>query len=171
MRDWGLALVVVVGVFIGYTLIFSPPPPPTGKIAPDFTLVDLDGESRQLSTLSEEVVILNFWFTSCDPCRAEIPELSAFAKEHPEVGLYGISTDTMPRERLKVAAKRLGVEYTVLHDVRSDVARRYGIQVFPTTLVLRDQEVIEARVGMLNQRELERMVSVAMSGEHEGHVH
>ena len=162
IRDWGFALVVTLVIFFGYTLVFTPDAPTTGREVPDFTLTDLEGQETQLSSLDGQLVVLNFWFTSCQPCRAEIPELSAFAKAHPDVALYGVSTDTMPRERLKIASKRLGVEYPVLHDSHSHVARDYGIQVFPTTLVLRNREIVSARVGALRREDLESMV---------GHVH
>lgn len=160
-RDWGMALVVVVVVFVGYTLLFGPRTPGRGS-APDFTLVNLDGNPVTLSEVEAELIVVNFWFTTCPPCRAEIPELRAFAKAHPSVALYGVSTDLgMPRGRLAAESHRLGIDYSVLHDVHGDVASTYGVNVFPTTVVIRDMEIINARVGAVDQATLE-----AMLGEH-----
>lgn len=161
LRDWGLALVVVVAVFVTYNLFFAPKPPGLGP-APDFTLPTPDGQAVTLSALEQEVVVLNFWFTTCPPCRAEIPELSAWSREHPDTPLYGVSTDVgMAPGRLKREAERLGVTYPVLHDARAEVASTYGIDVFPTTLVLRDGQIVNARIGAVSRETLDAMVASA----------
>ena len=56
LRDWGLALAVVVLVFAGYNLLFAPKPPALGP-AEDFTLQTPAGEAR-LEALSEARVEL-----------------------------------------------------------------------------------------------------------------
>lgn len=161
LRDWGLALAVVVVVFAGYNLLFAPRPPALGP-APDFTLRTPDGRSVTLSQVPAEVVVLNFWFTTCPPCRSEIPELSAWSQANPDVPLFGVSTDVgMPPGRLQKEAERLGVRYTVLHDVRAEVAGMYGVDVFPTTLVLRDGEIVRAKVGVVSRATLDQMVASA----------
>ena len=161
LRDWGIALAVVVLVFAAYNLLFAPKPPALGP-APDFTLRTPTGEVVTLSQVRAEVVVLNFWFTTCPPCRAEIPELSAWSQANPDVPLYGVSTDVgMPPGRLQKEAERLGVRYPVLHDVRAEVAGKYGVDVFPTTLVLRDGQIVQARVGQVNAETLDAMVAAA----------
>lgn len=44
-----------------------------GKLAPDFVLVDMNGEKHQLSDYRGEGVFLNFWATWCKPCEREMP--------------------------------------------------------------------------------------------------
>jgi len=160
LRDWGLAVGVVVVIMLVFGQLLAPSTPTMGP-APDFTLPDLAGDAVTLSEVDEDVVILNFWFTDCPPCRAEIPELTAFAKDHPEVPVYGLSTDRMTPGRLLIASERLGVEYPVLHDARAEVARSYRVSAFPTTLVVKGMEIVQAHVGGVDRHALERMVSVA----------
>lgn len=161
LRDWGMAAAVVVVVFAGYNFFFAPSPPPLGP-APDFTLQDLDGKPVTLSAVDDDVVVLNFWFTTCPPCRAEIPELTKFHQEHPEIEMYGVSTDVNLRTaQLKTASSRLGVGYPVLHDMRAEVAQKYGVDVFPTTLVIKDGQIVSARVGGIDRKMLTTMVSAA----------
>lgn len=157
VRDWAIALGVVVVLLFGYNLLFRPQAPGPGN-APDFTLADLDGNAVALSDQAG-VVVLNFWFTSCPPCRAEIPELSRFHEANPSVPMYGVSNDIgMPTERLRSLSERLGIRYPVLHDVRGVVAGQFGIDSFPTTVIIKDGQIINARVGMVDQQWLEAAI-------------
>ncbi|HUN92631.1 MAG TPA: TlpA disulfide reductase family protein [Burkholderiaceae bacterium] len=58
-----------------------------GQPAPPLTLVTLDGERIGTQQLLGSVVILTFWATWCEPCRIELPALSAYAARHAENGL------------------------------------------------------------------------------------
>lgn len=163
LRDWGFAIVVVLVALATWNLLFGARPPPLGP-APDFVLRDLDGRDVELSAIggASDLVVLNFWFTACRPCRTEIPELTKFHVAHPEVPLYGVSTDTnLPLAALKHASERLGIRYPVLHDARGQVASAYGVQVFPTTVVLREGRIVQAHVGVLNHRGLEQLVAAS----------
>jgi len=163
LRDWGFAIVVVLFALATYNLLFGARPPPEGP-APHFALSDLDGREVELSAIGGEdgLVVLNFWFTACRPCRAEIPELTKFHVAHPEVPLYGVSTDAnVPLATLKHASERLGIGYPVLHDANGEVAGAYGVEVFPTTVVLREGRIVKGHVGALNQRGLEQLVAAS----------
>ena len=46
-----------------------------GEPAPDFSLVDLKGQTWTLSDLKGQVVFINFWATWCAPCKEEMPSL------------------------------------------------------------------------------------------------
>jgi peroxiredoxin len=158
LRDWGLAFAIVVVVFGVWNFIFAPSPVDTGP-APAFTLTNLDGAEVTLAEQQAEVIVLNFWFTSCAPCRAEIPELARWHDDHPDVAMYGISTDAgMPTPKLKAISRKLGINYPVLHDKYASVARDYGVAVFPTTFVIKGGKIGAVRIGVLNTEILDQMV-------------
>ena len=161
-RDWGLVLVGLTGAYLLWALVLAPSSLSSGP-APDFTLPRLDGSEFTLSTIAgdDEVVILNFWFTTCGPCRHEIPELSAFYNAHPETPMYGISIDAMPPNQLRQASRSLEISYEVLQDRNQVVAGLYGVSVYPTTIIVRGKEVVAGRVGEVSQASLERMVTAA----------
>ncbi|MGL5546752.1 MAG: TlpA family protein disulfide reductase, partial [Tannerellaceae bacterium] len=52
-----------------------------GVPAPDLTMVDLQGKSYKLSDYKGKVVLIDFWFMGCAPCKAEMPYLAQMAKE------------------------------------------------------------------------------------------
>lgn len=66
-----------------------------GKPAPPLVLNTLDGRKIATRDLIGQVVIITFWATWCDPCRAELPLLSAYAEAHKHQGLHvlGFSLD------------------------------------------------------------------------------
>ena len=45
--------------------------------APDFTVYDADGNEITLSSLLGKPAVLNFWASTCPPCRAEMPHFQA----------------------------------------------------------------------------------------------
>jgi thiol-disulfide isomerase/thioredoxin len=65
------------------------------RLAPDFTLPQLDGQKLTLSSYRGKVVLLDFWATWCVPCREEIPRFVELQKEYGDRGLQiiGVSMD------------------------------------------------------------------------------
>ena len=66
-----------------------------GEPAPRLVLHTLDSRSIDTRELRGHVVILTFWATWCEPCREELPMLSAYAASHASQGLIvlGFSLD------------------------------------------------------------------------------
>ena len=161
VRDWVLALVVVVAGFATYQYIANPPLQSSGP-APDFSLLDpMTGRQVTLSDYQDQVVVLNFWFTDCGPCRREIPELSAWAEKNPDVPLIGVSTDRYEPSVVKTRAQQLGVRYLVAHDQDASVSLSYGVTMFPTTMVVKNGEIRKARLGLVDETLLDAMVHSA----------
>lgn len=159
LKDWGLAIAVGLAVFLLAEWL-SARNLPEGT-APDFELVNPAGGTVQLSALRGRPVVLNFWGTWCPPCIREIPEFSAFATEHPDVAVLGIAQGSGSGAQLTDAAQRLGITYTVLESDRA-VLDAYGIDAFPTTLVLRaDGTIAQSFQGGINKKTLERAVDLA----------
>ncbi len=154
-------LLLVLGLLVPFVLPRSGRQVQAGP-APELRGELLDGGRFDLAAQAGRVVVLNFWATWCGPCVVEIPELAAFAADHPEVVLVGVSVDRMPPERLRAEARRRGVTYPVLHDPRSEVADRFGVTMLPTTFVIGPEGRIVARVSRpLSRRDLERLVAEA----------
>ena len=57
--------------------------PPT-SIAPDFTMLDMDGNEVTLASFFGKPIILNFWASWCGPCKSEMPEIQKFYEEYGE---------------------------------------------------------------------------------------
>ncbi len=159
LKDWGLALVIVVGVLFVWNLV-QPRVDMSGDPAPDFKLADLQGQEFELKQHRGEVVVLNFWATWCGPCKQEIPAFAKFHDDHPDIPMYGISVDdALTTRQLEAHVKRLGINYTVLHDQYSITAGAYSVSGLPTTIVVGpDGKITAAHAGPLSLSRLERMV-------------
>ena len=100
-------------------------------------LLDTTGKTWQLADLRGRAVLLNFWASWCEPCRAEMPTLQQVAD------LYGTDKLLVLAINFKEAAARAlqfakttGVSLPVLLDTSGKQAGLWGVKVFPTTLML-----------------------------------
>jgi len=104
-------------------------PVTNGAAAPDFTARDLDGKTFRLADhLGKEVVLLDFWSTYCEPCKAEFPHLRAMYEADKGRGLLvvGVSMDG-PESIADVPAfaKRHHIEFPIVFDDDSRIASLY----------------------------------------------
>jgi len=134
------------------------------KPAPDFMLLDIDGNERTLSDFNGKVVILDFWATWCPPCRALIPNFIELYDEYKDQGLeiIGVTMDWNAERVAGPFAEENNVNYTILLGDR-DVSDLYGdIMSLPTIFVIdreggirkkymgyRDKEVFERDIKEL----------------------
>ena len=93
----------------------------TGKPAPTFALKDLQGRTVKLSTYRGKVVLLNFWYSTCFPCRKETPDLIALHGIYKDKGLaiLGINLDSIlipqsGRAELQIFLKSFPIPYPTL---------------------------------------------------------
>jgi peroxiredoxin len=100
-----------------------------GTVAPDFTARDVDGKTFRLSDyVGKQVVLLDFWATYCEPCKAEFPHLRAMYDESRSRGLLivGVAMDG-PESLAEVPAfvNRYRLDFPVVLDDDSRIASLY----------------------------------------------
>jgi thiol-disulfide isomerase/thioredoxin len=102
-----------------------------------FSLVDTTGKTWQPADVKGRPVLLNFWASWCEPCRAEMPTLQQVADLYGPDQLLVLAVNFKERpERALQFTKSTGITLPVLLDVEGHVARRWEIKVFPTTLAI-----------------------------------
>ena len=147
-------------VTLGITYLSTEASPTTR--APEIVIAGFDGTSWSLHDHLDgdgRPVIVNFWASWCVPCRIEIPEISAFATEHPEVLVVGVavSDDATPARRLM---EEMDPTYYVGIDAWGTLPASYPSFGLPVTFVIGSDGTIHARrEGIVTREVLEEMVA------------
>jgi thiol-disulfide isomerase/thioredoxin len=110
-------------------------PPGGERIAPLFEAVSLAGESYALEKLRGQVVVLNFWFIGCLPCRTEIPLLNQLVETYGGRDVVFLAFANDATEPLRGFLHDYPFRYVVLPDSEL-LARAYGIYGYPTHVVI-----------------------------------
>ena len=142
-------------------------PPDDGSMQkfPAFEGKDLDGNTVKSDELfsANAVTVVNFWFTTCNPCVGELSELDALNKELAEKGgsLIGVNTFTLDgdekaiSEAKDVLAKKGATYQNVYFDSDGEAGKfTTNIFAYPTTYVVdRSGNIVgEPIVGAITEK-------------------
>ena len=100
-----------------------------GEVAPNFTLRDINNQNVSLADQKGKVVLLNFWATWCQPCRAEHSKLELMYKELKPKGLEILAVsadDARSSSQVKPMVVRAGISFPVLLDPATSVVSQYN---------------------------------------------
>ena len=159
-------------------------PPDDGSMQkfPAFEGKDLDGNPVKSDDLfsGNAVTVVNFWFTTCNPCVGELAELDALNKELAEKGgaLIGVNTFTLDgneeaiSEAKDVLAKK-GATYQNVYFVSDGEAGKFTTNIFayPTTYVVdRSGNIVgEPIVGAITEKKqaetLQKLIDQALAAD------
>lgn len=120
-----------------------------GTEAPDFTLETLNGDIVSLSDYRGKKVLLNFWATWCEPCKAEMPEMQKYYDEHKDGNMEILAVNIDPLNNVKGFVEELGLTFPILLDpikTKGDAVNEiYQTLVIPTTYIIDEEGKIEAK--------------------------
>ncbi len=159
-------------------------PPDDGSMQkfPAFEGKDLDGNTVKSNELfsANAVTVVNFWFTTCNPCVGELSELDALNKELAEKGgsLIGVNTFTLDgdeaaiSEAKDVLAKKGATYQNVYFDSDGEAGKfTTNIFAYPTTYVVdRSGNIVgEPIVGAITEKKqaetLQKLIEQALAAD------
>lgn len=107
----------------------------TGKPAPDFTLMDPDGNEHTLSKMRGDIVVLDFWATWCGPCKAVMPHMQELHERYKTRGVRVFGMNCW--ESGDPARFMRDNDYTYSLLLNADrVAAEYQVSGIPTFIVV-----------------------------------
>ena len=110
-----------------------------GEKIPELEWTSISGKPLNLNGISEEVIVLNFWHTTCPPCIKEIPDLNELVHKFTEVAFIA----PIPNIDADYLKNNFLVKHEFIYDIVIVDPMRFNVYSFPQHIVIRNLEVVE----------------------------
>jgi methylamine dehydrogenase accessory protein MauD len=121
-----------------------------GAQAPDFSLPDQYGNLQRSVDYRGRPLLLLFGSPHCGPCKVLLPELHAWAADHPAVGVVWLNLAS-PEENARYASDTGATLPMLAHTPGDGLVERFKVRVTPFLFFLDEQGTVRAR-GLANTR-------------------
>jgi peroxiredoxin len=130
-----------------------------GSQLPAIKLQNVDGQEISTQSLLGAPLVINVWYSTCEPCRRELPALAnADTQYRDQVRFVGVNikdSATVAKE----FASQYGVKFELLLDKNGLFISQLGIATAPVTLAIDQEGVIVAqKAGEISASELDELV-------------
>ena len=123
-----------------------------GQMAPEFKAVDVKGKEYTSADFKGKVMVLDFWFTGCIPCRAEMPYMEKLADDMQGENIVFISMSVDTGDELmslwrKMVKDKKGAELqlNVPGGFKSDLVKKYLIHGVPRIVIVdKEGKIVDA---------------------------
>lgn len=135
-----------------------------GELAPDFELIDLEGNSIKLSDYRGTPIFLNFWASWCGPCKAEMPFMEKVYSEKNNGSFEILAVNVTTSEKNIGNVEKFVAEYELTFpiplDEKGSVSHQYDIIGYPTSFFIDSDGVIRSKThGPLTEEEMEKRIN------------
>ena len=161
----GLIIIGLVSAKIitadGFSTDYSVTPSKVNFPAPEIVLNSLQGEKVAVADYSPQIVMINNWATWCPPCKAEMPTLLKYYKEHNEQGfvLVGINAGD-PKDDVSKFVDEYNLTFPILLDPNNKSLIAFHNDSLPSSYVIdRNGNVVLAWTGPISKSMLEKYVT------------
>lgn len=164
MKWWvaGLALISLMVAIVILGLRVSEP-----RLVPRVGVTTLKGEQFHLDDMKGEVVLVNFWATTCAVCIREMPRLIALFEKYRSQGYrtLAVAMPYDPPNRVVDYTTRRGLPFDVVMDIDGSVLRAFGdVPGTPTSfLVNKRGQIVRKYLGEPDFDDLERRIREAIA--------
>ena len=130
-------------------------------------LKDLTGANQSLAGYRGRVVVLNFWATWCEPCKKEMPDLSAIQNDYAALGVQVIGAagdDGAESAKVLKFIREFKVNFPVWVGTKTDDMERFGVgAVLPATVIIdREGKIVWREVGIIKPLELRKQLDTIL---------
>lgn len=143
---------------------------PNKNTAPDFPVLDADGNTVRLSDMFGKPVVINFWATWCPPCRSELPAFDKLYRQYGnEVSFMMIDLTDGYRETVEGVKRFIsenGYTFPVYYDTEGSAAEAYNVSSIPFTVAVgRNGNIVGTHLGAMSEAVLEKLIKTVKEAE------
>lgn len=138
--------------------------PKAGESFPQFSEKDMDGHIWTNESVKGHVMVLNLWYSGCGPCRAEMPILSEWKEQLPNVMFF--SATYHDAETVKLITDKHHFTWTHLVEVK-DMMSWIGTEGFPLTIVIDKQGFVRHAVHGTNEEKRSELLAMIKEADAE----
>ena len=138
---------------------------PEDIIAPDFEVIDKEGNPVKLSSFFGKPIVLNLWASWCGPCQSEMPDFNEkYAGLGGDVHFVMVNMTDGGRETVETASafiEKNGYNFPVFFDTTGEAAATYGAYSLPTSFFINAEgHVIAQAVGAIDAATLQQGIDM-----------
>ncbi len=128
--------------------------------APEFEFRDLSGKTFSLSSLKGKIVVLNFWFTQCGGCIAEMAELNKLKHGYDGKDVVFLAVTFDDADKIKTFLEKKKFEYDIIPNSKK-TCNDYDIYGYPTSMVI-DQNGVVKFINCSLDRDIKSQLALAI---------
>lgn len=144
----------------------TPKPTPLADHA-DLSLKDLTGTQQSLAGYKGRVVVLNFWATWCEPCKKEMPDLSAIQNDYAALGVQVVGAagdEAADGAKVLSFIREYKLNFPIWVGATTDDMKRFGLgEVLPATVIVdKEGKIVWREIGIIKadvlRKELDKLL-------------
>ena len=124
---------------------------------------DAQGKTQALNQWQNKVSVVNFWASWCQPCREEMPDLSAVYDKYADRGLVVLGISVEDHEKMAAYSNKIKVSYPLLagdmegSDMSDNLGNYQGVLPY-TVIIDASGKIVKSFSGSINQAMLEAAI-------------
>ena len=145
-------LVAALGAAAAFACPAADLKPWTGGPTPELALADLAGKEHRLADYRGSVVLVNFWATWCEPCRAEMPSIDRLRSSLKGKPFQVLAVNLAePLSRIEKYAESLPLGFPLLRDRDGAAGKAWKAKLLPASFLIgRDGRIRYVAYGELD---------------------
>jgi len=95
-------------------------------------LTDIENNSLNMNKYKNKPLVVHFWATWCPTCKLEASNIETLSQKH---NVISIAVSSGSNKKIQSFMKERNLSYKVINDSNGVLAKKFGIEVYPTTLI------------------------------------